>query len=212
MCRASRNPLVPDPERGCLYLLPLPRWGPVGPGTCQLRGDAGPGARQLLPRQCGSWKWCPELTIRRCPYSQASRDPVPRLPGSLGPVSVRTQTRGLGVPGVQAPSRERPRRRGGSGGRRSAQDPPRELIGCGRAVIYIFPAPRRLCTNGSAGAAASLACAPLFWARSVCSTEVREGRALRVEPRLPRDWGTRPGTATAWHRHGLPLALPARLR
>lgn len=185
MCHASWNPLVPDPERGCLYLLSLHCWGLVGTGACRLRGDAGPGARTLLPRQCCSWKWCPEVTGHGAALIHRPAWPRPR---GCSAHSVTFPW----VPGRRAWGSRGSRRRPGSGpggaaaarGRRGCP-----AIGPAPRVRWLRPSsvlhthhPAPALHQWERGCGCSLAYAPLPWARSSrgCRTEVREGRVRRA--------------------------------
>lgn len=107
--------------------------GPV-PAGCE---NAGPGARTLLPRQRCSW--CPEVTIRHCPHSQASLAPVPRLLGSFAPISVGTGS--PGAPGAVQGAVPRVRRqRGQEGLFRSRPRPSRPLVAA--ELVFTYSAPR----------------------------------------------------------------------
>lgn len=120
MRHASWNALVPDPERGCLYLLPLHCWGLVGTGTYRLRGDAGPAAHTLLPRQCCSWKWCPEVTGAGAALIHRPAWPRPRG-GSVHSVTFPW------APGRRAWGSRGSRRRPGCGGRAAKEGLPSPL-------------------------------------------------------------------------------------
>lgn len=158
--------------------------GPVPAGCEGMRAQA-------LARSCGGNAVAGNGVLR-------SRGPaLPSFTGQPGPGPgpaaarfTRSRFRGhrdegpgdRGGPGAVREAAAGVRQQRDEGGVAPPPTPPLAAVGYSRALFCIFPTPRQLCTNRSAGAAVSLAYAPLPWARSCrgCRTEVREGRVRRA--------------------------------
>lgn len=146
----------PGPRTGRLDFLPCIVWACLGPLPAWVRCP--PAARGCGPRRspapAAAGNGVPRPGTRRCPRSwPAWPRSGPARPAFRGPDGARGSRPG----GAVAAGRE-----GGT----AAPASPLAPVGCSPALFCIIPAPRQLRSNGCAGAAVSLAYAPLPWARS----------------------------------------------